>query len=39
MQGYVEEVTAEDGPEVAGMPRSATMLWLKSYGVGRQKNV
>lgn len=39
IQGYVEEVTAEDGPEVAGMPRSATMLWLKSYGVGRQKNV
>lgn len=39
IQGYVEEVTAEDGPQVAGMPRSATMLWLKCYGVRCQKSV
>lgn len=39
IQGFAEEVTAEDGPEVAGMPRSATMLWLKSYGDRSQKSV
>lgn len=39
IQGFVEEVTAEDGPQVAGMPRSVTMPWLKSYGVRSQKSV
>lgn len=39
IQGFVEEVTAEDGPQVAGMPKSVTMSWLKSYGVRSQKTV
>lgn len=39
IQGFVEEVTAEDGPKIAGIPRSATVLWLKSYGVRSQKSV
>ena len=39
IEGFVEEVTAEDGPQLAGTPRSPTMLWLKRYGVRSQKNV
>lgn len=39
IQGFVEEVTAEDGPQVAEMPRSVTMAWLKSYGARNQKSV
>lgn len=39
IQGFVEEVTTDDGPQVAEMPRSMTMTWLKSYGVRSQKRV